>query len=184
MQLGLALTASTSLRLCVCVVTIKNHRKMTLLTLCISLIHLCGSVISRDTHFAFNSTQILTLTMQNDRLFASRFDGIINCYNKTSGALIKTFAGHTNQVWAIAVSGEYLYSGSFDTTVKIWNITSGDLIRTILDDGIGMGYYGIWNDFIIGGGYDGLLTKRVIRSGAFSRRITGNVSVSPSLIFF
>lgn len=182
--MGLAWIASTSLCVGVCVVTIKNQRDMSLGTLCIWLMLLCGTVITRDIHFAFNSSQNLALTMQNDRLFASRDDGLINCYNKTSGALIKTFAGHTAQVWAIAASGEYLYTGSFDTTVKIWNITSGDLIRTILEDGIGMGYYGIWNGFIIGGGYDGMLTKRVIRNGALSRRIAGNFLVIGSFIDF
>jgi WD40 repeat protein len=59
-------------------------------------------------------------------------DGSVKLWNSTSGAAIRSFAGHTKPVKSVAMdsSGALALSGSDDGTMKLWAVGSGAELQT------------------------------------------------------
>lgn len=63
-------------------------------------------------------------------------NGVVQAWNATSGALIRTFDGHASlttrmQCMEISSSEKYLVAGTDNMKVVIWNFQTGELIRII-----------------------------------------------------
>lgn len=69
----------------------------------------------------------ITWSPQNDLLIAGGLDGLIRIWDRTTGQMIRTLAGHTAAVIGVAVSfdGATLISGAEDGTIRRWEIVSG-----------------------------------------------------------
>ncbi len=67
------------------------------------------------------------------RMVASGSVNDIQIWDRMSGNLAATLAGHTNHVRDVAMSpnGRLLASGSKDTTIRLWNLATGKSIATL-----------------------------------------------------
>ncbi|KAI9297238.1 WD40 repeat-like protein [Neoconidiobolus thromboides FSU 785] len=69
-----------------------------------------------------NDNEILDVTISDDQelLFASTYDASILVYSMSDKKLITTLKGHDWEVWQVVYCKGKLFSGSFDHTIKRW----------------------------------------------------------------
>lgn len=73
----------------------------------------------------------MTFSPDGTQFLVGLYDGVM-LFDKTTGAEIRTFAGHTATVRSVAFSpdGTQILTGSDDDTAKLWDTATGTEIRT------------------------------------------------------
>ena len=70
------------------------------------------------------------LQVVGDTLFTDSSDNTVRSWSVSSGAPIRTYAGHSGWVYCLQVVGDTLFTGSYDKTARSWSVSSGAPIRT------------------------------------------------------
>src|SRR5919202_1832355 len=81
---------------------------------------------------AFGTVFAVAFSPDGKLLATGGSDGVVRCWEVTSGRELLTCKGHSNVVASVAFSpdGKTLASGSDDRTIKLWDCHSGECLQT------------------------------------------------------
>jgi len=96
--------------------------------------NLLNYTLTKNFNTGSSFTRSIVFSGDGTVLLSGGNDNLVQLWNESSGALIRTFTGHTGHVGSVCFNPDesQIYSGSYeDGTVKIWDKNSGQLIKSI-----------------------------------------------------
>ena len=96
-------------------------------------VNFAGANLS-DCHFikGFGTVFVVAFSPDGKLLATGGSDGVVCCWEVTSGKELLSYKGHSNFIRSVAFSpdGKTLASGSSDKTIKLWDCHSGECLQT------------------------------------------------------
>lgn len=84
---------------------------------------------------SFDGGSGVALTPDGRHVVSGKADNTIELRDLTTGALVRSFAGHQESIYQVEVTpdGRYIVTTSRDKAIKLWSLSTGALIRSLED---------------------------------------------------